>query len=420
MTDELAVYLHNTHIATVTRSSGRPRSVVEFLWDTDGDLGDTRLTECFALLPGLSPDRRRASRFLGGYLPEGNQRQALAAKRKIAKDDLFGFLREYGGSIAGALSFRTAADNASYEVMTPAMLRRAFTEALDGHNLGARDDSRSMLQGFQPKVLVAKFDDDGWYQPHGSAHSTHILKPPRGGAKSRLYDEFYGHELARAVGLASFHSAMMKSGTTPYLAIERYDREVSDGIVRVIHQEDAAQAMALDWTTDGAKFQDRIRPHDRDNASAYSVAELLAGLDDNPVETWLEQLVFRTLVGDNDGHAKNVSIVHVPGRDRVADLYDAVPNLFQEGRIDWTMALAVDGVFDHRNISVDHLAREARSWGTGLRRSTIEATIQGTLSRFADALNSVPVPRNGSPGMVAAIEWNLERLSAGKEIGVRR
>lgn len=416
MTEELKVALAGRPIGVITPVKSNRRTV-DLRWSEDADPGDIRLTESFAAIPGISPDRARVSRLLGGYLPEGNQRTAMAAQRDIASDDLFGFLREYGGSLAGALRFHDDTTTASYQHMTPAMLRRAFAEATDRHNQGAREDSRSMIPGFQPKVLVAKLSDGRWYQPHGSAHSTHILKPARENAAARLYDEFYGHVLARSVGLASFHSEIRKSAGTPYLAIERYDRSLNGDTVDVIHQEDSAQAMGLDWTSDAAKFQDPRRPRDRGRASAYAIAEVLAALDGDPVETWLRQLAFRVLIGDNDGHAKNISILHRENDDRVADLYDAVPNLFQPDRINWDLALSIDGVFDHRSLTRGHLLREAESWGAA-RTSRLGATLDDLFERFDAALDAVEFPHAGSPLVPAALRWNLNRLREGKEIGV--
>jgi hypothetical protein len=115
--------------------------------------------------------------------------------------------------------------------------------------------------------------------------------------------------------------------------IERYDRAVDGQAVTLIHQEDAAQALGLDWVDDQARFQDPSAPRDSHRPSAYRIAD------------------------------------------------DAVPNLFQDDRIDYNLALAIDGSFDHRRISAAHLIREA-----------------ATATQLA---------------------WNVERLQAGEEIGER-
>jgi serine/threonine-protein kinase HipA len=102
----------------------------------------------------------------------------------------------------------------------------------------------------------------------------------------------------------------------------------------------------------------------------------------------------------------------------LADVYDAVPNLFQAGRIDCNLALAIDGSFDHRRISAAHLIREAERWNA-LGTGEAEQIVTATLSGFAKALDRVTVP-SGVPAPAAAqLAWDVERLQAGDEIGER-
>ena len=126
--------------------------------------------------------------------------------------------------------------------------------------------------------------------------------------------------------------------------------------------------------------------------------------------------MFRILVGDNDGHAKNVGILHLPGTDRLTDLYDAVPNLFQPDRIQWNMALAIDGEFDHRRLGAERILREVSSWRT-MSRGRAEEIVTDTLSSFQDALNTVRMPRGVSDGLADALARTATRLQEGVEIG---
>jgi serine/threonine-protein kinase HipA len=419
MPDALEVFLHDERIATVTPTTRRTREQVALTWDDDFQPGSVRLTESFAAIPGSTPSSARVSSFLGGYAPEGNQRQALTAERGIEEHDLFGILQQFGGSIAGALTFRLPGEppryHPAYDEIGDAELGRALRRSVEKHDLGLHDDSRSMIQGFQPKLLLARFDG-AWFQPHGRAHSTHILKPQLSSNPHKIVDEFYSHQLSRAMGLSRFASELRSAGHTKYLAIQRFDRQVVGDRVGALHQEDAAQALGLGWIDSNMKFQSSNRPRDPRHPSAYAIAELVAGLNgEGSLLDWLRQLTFRVLVGDNDGHAKNVGILHLPGEDTLTELYDAVPNLYQAGRIDWTMALAVHGQFDHRRISAESLADEASSWGV-LRRGIVEQTIFDVLHRFEGALNSVPVPTGISDGLRAGLEWNLTRLLGGHEI----
>lgn len=220
-----------------------------------------------------------------------------------------------------------------------------------------------MLAGLQPKLLLARFGGE-WFLPRGRAHSTHILKPRLPGRPDGLAREHYGHALAAALGLAHYGTEFIGSGARQYLVIERYDRVVEGQEVTLIHQEDAAQALGLDWVDDHAKFQDPAAPRDSHRPSAYRIAELLGSLqgEGRPVADFLRRLTFTVLLGDNDAHAKNLAILHLPGRSVLADVYDAVPDLFQDGRIDCDLALAIDGAFDHRRISAAHLIGEAGHW----------------------------------------------------------
>jgi serine/threonine-protein kinase HipA len=420
MTEELEVRLLDEPIGVLRRAPRRGRSFVS-LEDTITPSSRVRLAEAFSVVAGRRPDVTSLSRFLGGYLPEGAQREAMAARRRIERNDLFGFLREFGTSIAGALTFRDPSDAAArsawYAPLPPRILHRELRRAGEEHDQGVRDDSRSMLAGFQPKLLVARFDGGPWQLPHGGAHSTHILKPRLASRPSRIFDEYVSHQLSRAVGLSAFASEILGRGDNAYLAIERFDRTVRAGEVSVVHQEDAAQALGIDWIDDDFKFQSPDRPDDPRRPSAFRIAEVAGSLRDAAATgQWLRQLVFRIAVGDNDGHAKNVGILHLPGTDRLTDLYDAVPNLFQPDRIQWNMALAIDGEFDHRRISVPRILAEVASWRVVGARAA-EEQVTETLSSLRTALGAVAAPRSASPGMVDTVGRNVDRLLAGDAVG---
>jgi serine/threonine-protein kinase HipA len=217
-----------------------------------------------------------------------------------------------------------------------------------------------------------------------------------------------------------YSTELVGNGARQYLVIERYDRKVDGKTVTLIHQEDAAQALGLDWVDDHAKFQDPDAPRDSRRPSAYRIAELLGSLQGQgrPMADFLRRLTFTVLLGDNDAHAKNFAILHLPGRSVLADVYDAVPNLFQEGRIDCNLALAIDGSFDHRRISAAHLIREAERWNA-LRVGEAEQIVTATLADFAKALDQVPVPQGVSSAATAQLAWNTARLRMGGEIGER-
>ncbi len=421
MADQLEVRLHGELVGWITRGS-RPERI-EFGWIDGYSPGPVTLTEAFgSVRPRASSPA--ASSFFGGYALEGLQRERLTLRRGISDPtDLYSMLREFGGSIAGALTI-TDPEAARrtvprYEPVSDGEIILRLRRAASEGDLGSDDQSRSMLAGLQPKLLLARFGGQ-WYLPRGRAHSTHILKPRLSARPDGLAREHYGHSLAVELGLAHYDTELVGNGARQYLVIERYDRVVHDETVTLIHQEDAAQALGLDWVNDHAKFQDPAAPRDSRRPSAYGIAELLGSLQgqERPVADFLRRLTFTVLLGDNDAHAKNLAILHLPGRSVLADVYDAIPNLFQEGRIDYHLALAIGGSFDHRRISAWHLVREAERWNA-LGAGDAERIVTATLADFAAALDRVMVPRGVPAAAVAQLAWNVERLRAGGEIGER-
>jgi serine/threonine-protein kinase HipA len=421
MADRLEVRLHGEPIGWIARSARRQR--IEFEWIDGYTPGPVTLTESFGSVRPKAPSAA-ASSFFGGYALEGRQRERLTQRRGISNPtDLYAMLREFGSSIAGAVTISDpdvqGRTQPHYDPVSDSEIIQRLRRAATDGDLGSDDQSRSMLAGYQPKLLLARLDGN-WFLPRGRAHSTHILKPRLPGRPDGLAREYYGHALASELGLAHYRTELVGNGARQYLVIERYDRAVDGETVTLIHQEDAAQALGLDWVDENAKFQDPDAPRDSHLPSAYRIAELLGSLQGvgRPVAEFLRRLTFTVLLGDNDAHAKNLAILHLPGRSVLADVYDAVPNLFQTDRIEYNLALAIDGSFDHRRISAAHLIREAGRWNT-LGTGEAERIVTATLADFAKALDRVTVP-NGVPGAtVAQLAWNVERLQTGEEIGER-
>lgn len=415
---DLDLYLHDRRVGTVTPDRrDRTRVVLEV---DPGYHRGVLLSESFATLPGRRPPVEAVSNFLGGYVPEGNHREQMAAKRRIDKDDLFALLNEFGGSIAGAVTLRRpdeAPDHQpTYEALDDRALAAKLTQALEDSDQGLPDDSRSTLPGYQPKVLVARFDD-AWVTPHDRAHSTHILKPQVSARPSRIFDEHYSHLLAKHVGLSTFRSEILTAGRTTYLAIERFDRTVAGSTVHVHHQEDLAQAMGLDWRDTDVKFQEPKWPTDPKRATARRIAELLGSIPgaDAAMDQWVRQLTFHVAIGNNDAHAKNVALMHYPHGTELAQVYDALPNLFQEGLVKWDMALAIDNVFDHRRMSVERIHTEVKSWGVIPERRAA-AIVSEMLTALDAAMAELGTLEHLSAGLVDGLRWNLSRLLAGSEI----
>lgn len=420
---ELQVYLHDRLLGSIARSRGR-RGEVVFSVDGAWAGGPDALTEAFALTPGETIDAAAATSFFGGYAPEGEHRRLIAERRRFDPYDLFEWLSRYGLTMAGALSIRTDAPEdarpGTYRPLSEREVVRKLEQEQRDFDLGNEPDSgRSMLPGFQPKLLIARFGDQ-WYQPEHRAHSTHILKPAPKARPATIANEFFSHELSRHMGLTTFGSELITYNQKTFLAIERYDRVVEGESVRAVHQEDAAQALGLDWVDSAVKFQSPERPRDRKRPSARRIAELMGSFGDgSDAEVWLRYLVYAVLIGNHDAHAKNVSIIHDAGGSRIAPMYDAVPILHinddpsrvGDRRISDDLSLAIDGTFSHHSVTVEDFVSEAAGWGA-FTAGRAEEIVAGTLDAFAAALDATSAPPGATAGLKDRLGYNHDRLAA--------
>ena len=95
---------------------------------------------------------------------------------RVDKDDLFALLREFGGSIAGAVTLREPGElkayRPDYEPLDDRTLAKRLKQALEDSDQAITDDSRSTLPGYQPKVLVARIDGHWGYPTAGHTRRT--------------------------------------------------------------------------------------------------------------------------------------------------------------------------------------------------------------------------------------------------------
>ena len=138
-----------------------------------------------------------------------------------------------------------------------------------------------------------------------------------------VLNELFLNTLARLAGLACPITTLGQAEGHAYLLVERYDRiGIGTQALRRIHQEDFCQAMGLSRVVkyqvpDGPRFGQCIATARRAcRPSAASIQHLLR---------WQ---IFNVLVGNTDGHAKNLSLLqNERGQWQVAPAYDLVGTL---------------------------------------------------------------------------------------------
>lgn len=305
-------------------------------------------SECFPIsrsLPLREEEfkQKECRGFFGGILPEQSNRKTIATILQISDKNDFAMLERIGGECAGALTFvpeggpppRTDSD---YRQLSDAELTEILETLPKRPLLAGEKGVRLSLAGAQDKIAV-RLDADGKLSlPLNYAPSTHILKPAIATWEGLVSNETYCMALAQAVGLQSAPTSAHKIGEIEYLLSERYDRAIDgDGTIHRLHQEDFCQALGI---PSEIKYQAEGGPGLRD---CFALLRLASGNAVVDLRELLNAIIFNLLIGNNDAHAKNYSILY--GRDgkaRLAPLYDLVCTVYYP-EIENKLAMKIGG-----------------------------------------------------------------------------
>lgn len=271
----------------------------------------------------FAPEAGVAHRFFANLLPEGAVRDHVVRDLKLANTD-FDLLRAIGGECAGALSIlpvdQPPSGQREYRPLTEKDL--ADLAARRGNVYGvwpADARPRLSLAGAQGKcpVLVR---GDRYFLPQGEAPSSHILKFERPDYRHLPAYETFTTHLAASIGLPVVDITLRSIDATRYMEIARYDRVPEAlGEVRRLHQEDFCQALGYGHER---KYQAHGGPSFAQCHHLVRDASSEPALDTRHLLRWQ---IFNVLAGNSDGHAKNLSLVHLPdGTTRLAPFYDLV------------------------------------------------------------------------------------------------
>ena len=300
-------------------------------------------------LPLTNEDKEvDAGAFFTGLLPEGNVRQRICRRIGVNFADDAGLLLAIGGDCAGALSVLPAGTSPEDETgalrnLTESEIGRMVRSLGEDTSVFSSEEQRFSLAGAQEKQPVI-YDGDTYSLPGHASPSSHILKFET--VPWVCFAEFANNAIARQIGLPAVATDFLQINgqgeDVPYLRIKRYDRVRDEaGRLSRLHQEDMLQALGIPAML---KYQRDGGPSIRD------VAVLLSEFTARPVEA-LSHLrdwqILNLLVGNWDGHAKNLAIVYAPGRVApvFAPFYDLISieflNTVRPGSWSREMALAI-------------------------------------------------------------------------------
>lgn len=335
--------------------------------------------------------------FFENLLPEGNIRQLLASRLGTADNNFSRLLRATGGDVAGATSIaadphahspKQPEEQSHQQPLPPALSDEALGQVLELIKTqpflpNNSEGMRLSLAGAQNKLPVVIDKNNGLHLP-GQYASTHIIKPPSERFPALVANEYLCMRAAARAGLNT-PAVALRNFMTPdkqhhdCFVVQRYDRITHDGVTSRLHQEDicqvtgtvSAQKYAMDGGPGFGELFNMVRQYTR----PYAVHQ----------QELIRRMLFNLLIGNQDAHAKNFSLLHQGNTIALAPAYDLVSTLVYE-QLQTRLAMPVGHANTIKDLDSAALDEFQASTQVNLRRQA------QTLQRFVDkALDAVLV-----------------------------
>ncbi|MFC7620282.1 type II toxin-antitoxin system HipA family toxin [Microlunatus sp. GCM10028923] len=343
MNERLAVLLSGEVIGHLNRTSVDQDPTFTYTRDYVRS-GEVALSVQLPIQPGVHP-AKKVQPYLFGLLPENDPaRAAWSDQLGVDADDAFGILAVMGRDCPGAVQFSREEDlddlrsrGHEFEPVSDLQIASRIRDLATSESSWTMPGEHWSLGGQQEKFALAQVDG-AWHTAHGSAPTTHIVKP---GIRQFRYQALVEHvtmSAASALGVNVAESDFVRFDDQWAIVVERFDRAWSGGQVIRIHQEDFAQACgrmpARKYESRGGpRLADLIRVLTRESTDLSDDRLALADF-----------LIINLVAGAPDGHAKNISLLRGRGFTGVAPLYDLATGLAYDARkVERTVALSIGG-----------------------------------------------------------------------------
>jgi serine/threonine-protein kinase HipA len=316
-------------------------------------------------------------------LPEGEARNALAAAVKRDPSDVVGLLAEAGGECAGAVSLWPAGQTPPAPTYEPVTAEDVSLELGGEGGAGrakARVSARQSVGGAADKLVLLR-RGAALFLPGPGSPGNVVVKTGEGRGDGLIANELGCLRLLAAAGATVARASLLRAGDEIFLDSRRYDRlQRSDGSLRRLHQEDLCQATGR---PSRCRYQIRGGP---DYAEIRTVLQRhgLRPLAD--LESLIRWAFLNVLVGNQDGHAGNLSLLYLDEGIRLAPFYDVMSTDVYEGR-DRTFAIHVGGCERPEALDAEALRGLAGDLSTSPRR--LRAVAEETADSVEAALPSV-------------------------------
>ena len=262
--------------------------------------------------------------YFQNLLPEGHNRDRLAAQRGCSADDEFELLAAAGHDLMGAIEVEPVPTTEGI----PDAIRHWHTalglDVLEPGFVEFPVEDAASLPGVVTKFSAVLEGRRYVVKRHGLAGS-YILKLPTTRHPDLVANEFMGFQLCKAVGLSCANVSVISRDeaelpeNVPFndiLAVERFDR--GPGGQR-IHMEEFAQVLRYDPKH---KYGKGLQ---KDYSDMLRIIDQLSARPVQDVQEFVNRFVTFILMGNTDAHLKNWAFRYPDGvHPELAPLYDPV------------------------------------------------------------------------------------------------
>jgi serine/threonine-protein kinase HipA len=405
----LDVYLHQDLVGHLLQDDGG-QMTFEYLENWLAKPGASALSQSLALRREYFP-AKECRGFFGGILPEESKREIVARNLGISARNDYAMLEQIGGECAGAVTFLPAGQELPkrdyhYRKLDAKELAGILRELPKRPLLAGEKGIRLSLAGAQDKIPV-RIEGNEVSLPLGGAPSTHILKPAVERFAGVVFNEALCMTLAAHIKLPTAKVETRRVEDVDYLLIERYDRKhvTINGKPDVdrLHQEDFCQSQNI---VSEMKYEKEGGP------SFKQCFGLLRNVSTAPVidlANLLDAAIFNYLVGNNDAHGKNFSLIYRDNEIRLAPLYDVISTTYYP-ELSTDMAMKIGGEYSSAKVTprdFEQLAEDA-----GLAKPLVRRRVPELAAAALDALGGIKINDKVSDEVAALICRRCEHARA--------
>ena len=363
MAHELDVWLFADHVGTLALAEGRLNFCYSPAW-----LSQPNAIALSSSLPLQAEpfDDHKTRPYFAGLLPEGQMRRLIAQQFQVSNQNDFALLDHIGGECAGAVTFLEPGQTLpaqkqleDVQWLSEKEVVAILDELPHRPMLAGKDGLRLSLAGAQDKLPVV-FDGNRLGLPRNGTPSTHILKPAIQAVEDSVTNEGFCLALAEAMQLKPAKSRIHSVGNRSFLLVERYDRVVAaqglQGPRQRLHQEDFCQALGV---VPEMKYQNEGGP---DLAQCFELVRRVTRPSAPQVLRLFDYVIFNTLIGNHDAHAKNFSLLYASGSPVLAPFYDTLSTAVYP-TLTPKMAMKIGSKYKFSEVEARHWDQFAESAG---------------------------------------------------------